>query len=63
MPVPVSVPVCAHGRQSLVETHVLQASEICELSINTRGTRPYAEAVANVLDPDKKLFGSRIASR
>lgn len=46
-----------------METHVLQASEICELSINTRGTRPYAEAVANVLDPDKKLFGSRIASR
>ena len=40
-----------------------RAAEICELSIYTHGTRPYAEAVAELLDKDKRLFASRIVSR
>lgn len=34
-----------------------------ELHIYTMGTRPYADQIASLIDPDKKLFGGRITSR
>ncbi|PXF49132.1 RNA polymerase II subunit A C-terminal domain phosphatase [Gracilariopsis chorda] len=34
-----------------------------ELHIYTMGTRPYADQIANLIDPHKKLFGGRITSR
>jgi RNA polymerase II subunit A-like phosphatase len=34
-----------------------------EMHIYTMGTRSYAHAVANVIDPDKKYFKDRILSR
>jgi RNA polymerase II subunit A-like phosphatase len=34
-----------------------------EMHIYTMGTRNYAHAVANILDPEKKLFKDRILSR
>mmetsp|Transcript_14838 Transcript_14838/g.25962 ORF Transcript_14838/g.25962 Transcript_14838/m.25962 type:complete len:665 (+) Transcript_14838:3299-5293(+) len=40
-----------------------QVSTMYELYIYTAGTRVYAEAVANIFDPSKRLFGSRIISR
>ncbi|KXT01669.1 hypothetical protein AC578_2789 [Pseudocercospora eumusae] len=38
-------------------------SEIYEMHIYTMGTRAYAESVAKIIDPDKKIFGDRILSR
>lgn len=42
---------------------IKQANELAQLTIYTAGTRKYAEAVARVLDPDRKYFGDRIVSR
>ncbi|KAK2737300.1 Carboxy-terminal domain (CTD) phosphatase [Myotisia sp. PD_48] len=38
-------------------------SSLYELHIYTMGTRAYAQNVANIVDPDKKIFGDRILSR
>lgn len=38
-------------------------SEIYELHIYTMGTRAYAQHIANIIDPDRKIFGDRILSR
>eukprot|EP00939_MAST-03C_sp_MAST-3C-sp1_P001598 g1598.t1 len=38
-------------------------SRMYELHINTHGTRSYAEAVKNLLDPKGDLFGDRVISR
>ncbi|KAF3898023.1 RNA polymerase II subunit A C-terminal domain phosphatase [Trichophyton interdigitale] len=38
-------------------------STLYELHIYTMGTRAYAQNVANIVDPDKKIFGDRILSR
>ncbi|KNC53676.1 FCP-1 protein [Thecamonas trahens ATCC 50062] len=38
-------------------------NELFELHIFTAGNRPYAERIANILDPDQTLFSSRIVSR
>jgi RNA polymerase II subunit A-like phosphatase len=38
-------------------------SEIYELHIYTMGTRAYAQNIANIVDPDRKIFGDRILSR
>ena len=38
-------------------------SRLYELYIYTMGTRAYAENIAKLIDPDKKLFGERILSR
>ncbi|KAK4151375.1 hypothetical protein C8A00DRAFT_17208 [Chaetomidium leptoderma] len=38
-------------------------SEMYELHVYTMGTRAYAQNVARVVDPDKKLFGNRVISR
>jgi RNA polymerase II subunit A-like phosphatase len=40
-----------------------KVSEQFEMHIYTMGTRNYAEAIANVIDPDKSLFKERILSR
>ena len=38
-------------------------SKLYELHIYTMGTRAYAENIARLVDPDRKLFGERILSR
>lgn len=38
-------------------------SEMYELHVYTMGTRAYAQNVARVVDPDKRLFGDRVISR
>lgn len=38
-------------------------SEIYEMHIYTMGTRAYAENVAKIIDPQRKIFGDRILSR
>lgn len=38
-------------------------SQLYELHIYTMGTRSYADNIAKIVDPDKKLFGDRILSR
>ncbi|KAK4136121.1 hypothetical protein BT67DRAFT_491349 [Trichocladium antarcticum] len=38
-------------------------SDMYELHVYTMGTRAYAQNVAHVLDPGKKLFGNRVISR
>ncbi|ORY58902.1 uncharacterized protein BCR38DRAFT_311501, partial [Pseudomassariella vexata] len=38
-------------------------SELFEMHVYTMGTRAYAEQIANIVDPDKKLFGHRVISR
>ena len=38
-------------------------SQIYELHIYTMGTRAYAQQIANLIDPDRKIFGDRILSR
>ncbi|CAG8711295.1 10868_t:CDS:10, partial [Ambispora leptoticha] len=40
-----------------------EISEYYELHIYTMGTRHYAEAVANIIDPNKEIFSERILSR
>ena len=34
-----------------------------EMHVYTMGTRSYAEAICNVVDPEGKFFGGRIISR
>jgi len=46
-----------------VEGWLATMSTMYELYIYTAGTRVYAEAVAKIMDPSKKLFGDRIISR
>lgn len=36
---------------------------IYEMHVYTMATRSYAEAIANIIDPDKRFFGDRILSR
>jgi len=40
-----------------------EMTKLYELHIYTFGNKPYANAVANVLDPKKELFQERIISR
>ena len=40
-----------------------EAHQYCVLYVYTHGTRAYAEGVASILDPTRKLFGHRIFSR
>ncbi|KAL4882830.1 hypothetical protein BJY04DRAFT_35756 [Aspergillus karnatakaensis] len=46
-----------------LESFLQNVSEMYELHIYTMGTRSYAQAIANIIDPDRKLFGDRILSR
>ncbi|MCJ1244577.1 Carboxy-terminal domain (CTD) phosphatase [Trapelia coarctata] len=38
-------------------------SKLYELHIYTMGTRAYAQNIANLIDPDRRIFGDRILSR
>lgn len=38
-------------------------SELYELHVYTMGTRAYAMNIAQIVDPDRKLFGNRVISR
>ena len=38
-------------------------SKLYELHIYTMGTRAYAQNIANIIDPERKIFGDRILSR
>ncbi|KAG0358153.1 Carboxy-terminal domain (CTD) phosphatase [Gamsiella multidivaricata] len=46
-----------------LETFLQRITSLYELHIYTMGTRNYAAAVANCIDPDGKLFSQRILSR
>ncbi|KAE8557246.1 hypothetical protein EYB25_001952 [Talaromyces marneffei] len=46
-----------------LESFLQNISELYELHIYTMGTRAYAQHIANIIDPDRKLFGDRILSR
>ena len=40
-----------------------EVSKLYELHIYTMGTRAYAQHIAEIVDPDRKIFGDRILSR
>ncbi|PWY92406.1 hypothetical protein BO70DRAFT_9205 [Aspergillus heteromorphus CBS 117.55] len=46
-----------------LESFLENVSEMFELHIYTMGTRSYAQHIASIIDPDRKLFGDRILSR
>ncbi|KAK4038510.1 hypothetical protein C8A01DRAFT_37565 [Parachaetomium inaequale] len=46
-----------------LEDFLKRISDMYELHVYTMGTRAYAQNVARVVDPDKKLFGNRVISR
>ncbi|KAL2815013.1 hypothetical protein BJX63DRAFT_391226 [Aspergillus granulosus] len=46
-----------------LESFLQNISEMYELHIYTMGTRAYAQHIASIIDPDRKLFGDRILSR
>ena len=46
-----------------LEAFLEKVSELYELHIYTMGTRAYAQNIADLIDPTRKLFGDRILSR
>lgn len=46
-----------------LEEFLQNVSELYELHIYTMGTRAYAQNIADIIDPTRKLFGDRILSR
>ena len=46
-----------------LEQFLKNVSKIYELHIYTMGTRQYAKNIAEIVDPDQKVFGDRILSR
>ncbi|EAW09716.1 protein-serine/threonine phosphatase [Aspergillus clavatus NRRL 1] len=46
-----------------LESFLQNVAELFELHIYTMGTRAYAQHIAAIIDPDRKLFGDRILSR
>lgn len=46
-----------------LESFLQNVSELYELHIYTMGTRSYAQAIAGIIDPERKLFADRILSR
>lgn len=46
-----------------LEDFLEHISKLYELHIYTMGTRAYAQNIANIIDPDRKIFGDRILSR
>ena len=49
-------------RPSLKE-FLQEVSKMYELHVYTMGTRAYAQNIARIVDPDRKLFGNRVISR
>ncbi|KAJ9193788.1 hypothetical protein DTO164E3_7717 [Paecilomyces variotii] len=46
-----------------LEEFLQNIAELYELHIYTMGTRAYAQNIANIIDPDRRIFGDRILSR
>jgi len=46
-----------------LEDFLQNVAELYELHIYTMGTRAYAQNIADIIDPTRKLFGDRILSR
>ena len=46
-----------------LEQFLESVSKLYELHIYTMGTRQYAQQIANIIDPERKIFGERILSR
>ena len=46
-----------------LEEFLDNVSKLYELHIYTMGTRAYAKHIAQIIDPDRKIFGDRILSR
>lgn len=46
-----------------LEEFLQNVAELYELHIYTMGTRAYAQNIADIIDPTRKLFGERILSR
>lgn len=46
-----------------LEDFLENVSKIYELHIYTMGTRAYAQNIAHIIDPERKIFGDRILSR
>ncbi|KAJ5674026.1 hypothetical protein N7462_009465 [Penicillium macrosclerotiorum] len=46
-----------------LEDFLEKVAELYELHIYTMGTRAYAQNIADIIDPTRKLFGDRILSR
>ncbi|KAF2835652.1 hypothetical protein M501DRAFT_987980 [Patellaria atrata CBS 101060] len=46
-----------------LEEFLKNISKLYELHIYTMGTRAYAQNIAKIVDPDRKIFGDRILSR
>ena len=46
-----------------LEVFLEDISKLYELHIYTMGTRAYARHIAEIIDPDRKIFGNRILSR
>lgn len=46
-----------------LEEFLQNISKLYELHIYTMGTRAYAQNIANIVDPDRRIFGDRILSR
>jgi RNA polymerase II subunit A-like phosphatase len=46
-----------------LEEFLRRIASMYELHVYTMGTRAYAEGVARIVDPERKLFGNRVISR
>ena len=46
-----------------LEEFLQSISKLYELHIYTMGTRAYAQSIANIVDPNRNIFGDRILSR
>ncbi|BFZ59196.1 CTD phosphatase Fcp1 [Saitoella coloradoensis] len=47
----------------LLKDFLQKMSNLFEMHVYTMGSRPYANAVTKIIDPDRKIFGDRILSR
>jgi FCP1-like phosphatase family protein len=50
-------------KRPFLDEFLEKASEFCQMTVYTAGTRRYAEAVARVIDPSRRYFADRIVSR
>ncbi|OAG29551.1 RNA polymerase II subunit A C-terminal domain phosphatase [Nematocida displodere] len=46
-----------------LECFLARANEYFEIHVYTMGNRPYGEAIARIIDPERKYFGTRIVTR
>jgi RNA polymerase II subunit A-like phosphatase len=46
-----------------LQPFLTEMSRFYEMHVYTMGTRSYADAICDVIDPDGKIFGGRVLSR